>query len=218
MVEGDSLLLKRCESSGVIEDVIAERNLSCIGHLGGKPGTCIGRGGAGSGEEARDLLVVRRGDEDELVKPATPAGSGAPLVRLKDEGRLDDCDSGGIVSRKLAQPGLLRGDNRRVDELIELSKAALLKCEAGKMLAVEAVAGGESGRSEVGQDCFKDRLAGLHELAGEFVGLKYAGAKRGEDAGGGGFTTGEAAGEANAEHVAKRGARGGAGRRARYWP
>src|SRR6185312_9018734 len=94
--------------------------------IGARRAGCIPR--CGSLDEAVDLDVVRRGDEEDAVEAGAPASLRC-VFRGEDECRLDDDD--GVRSRACDLGYLLRlrGDDGRVNDCVELFDARVVWVE-----------------------------------------------------------------------------------------
>jgi len=137
----------RVEGAGVVDDVVAARDFGGVGELRGEAQAGVAFGGGAlfgrdvrrenAGEEALDLEVVGRGDEDDAIEALTPVGDGAPGFGFEDESRLDDDDGVRVASEDFVGEALLLGDDGRVDDAIELVEAALGESKGREAGAVQ---------------------------------------------------------------------------------
>ena len=100
-----------------------------------------------------------RGDENDSVEALSPAGRGALPVGLKDERRLDHDHGVGVFRENVVGPLLLRRDDGRMHDLVQLGEAVLPEGEVGQKTAVKRAVGADHFRPEVPDDFVVDGVA-----------------------------------------------------------
>ncbi len=141
--------------------------------------------GRDAGGVAGDLECIGRGNDNDAIDAAAPAGqsalafaAGAGIAHhFKDQRRLDDGNSPGIARKDLVHPLVLGLDHGRMDDGVQLLQAAFAKGKLGQAGAVELAVGVDHLRAKMLDDCRIDRLAGLHQRAAKLIGFNHVSAE-----------------------------------------
>ena len=144
--------------------------------------------------EARNLGVAVGGDHDGCVDAFVYAG-------FEEERYFVDDHSMGFAFGDPAQESLLLARDTRVDDSFKLAQFGPVSENKGSQLTtIEGAVRIEDGFAEGFYDLAPGRLARLHDIVGQLVGIDYCCAALFEHLGDGSFAGGDAACEADHNH------------------
>ncbi len=173
---------------------------------------------------AGNLDVIGSGEDDDVVEAITPVGkdacrlaAGAGIaLHFEDQGRFNDGDSGGIAGEYLIGPALLRGDDGRMDDGVQIVEPVFFECQLCETGAIQAAIRADYLGPEDANDLVIDGVAGLHHVPAQFISLDHVRsqfAQHGRDCA---LAAAKTAGEPDAQHGSRVPA--ASGRRAPYSP
>src|SRR5277367_128954 len=196
------------ERAVVVNNVVGKRDLLAVGNLRGQTGACVcfeisrrRRVPRHAGNVAGDLELVRRGDQNDAVEALTPAGGASLRIDFENQSRFDHGDGVGVLRKDALGPLLLCGDDRGVDDAIELEQATMAEGKIGEAMAIEGSVGADDLGPEVLDDGAVDGLARRHELAAKRIGFDDVRAEGAKDGGHGRLSASQSTGEAYTQHV-----------------
>ena len=176
---------------GSIQDVVCPTAFLCQGHLASDAAQRFGAGEAISFREAHDLCFSVGGDHDDCVDALVYAG-------FEEEWHFVDDHSMGLALGNPTYESLLLAGDAGMDDTFELSAFfRIAEDNASEGLTVERSVLVENCLSEQCDDLSPGRLALLHDIAGQQVGIDDYRAALLEHLGDGALTCGDAACEAD---------------------
>ena len=148
----------------------------------------------GAGGKALYALLRAAGDNHNFVEAVAHAG-------LKDQRRLNHHDGIRLIAGDLIHPLGFALDHRRMHQPVQLLHHVATEGLFRQFAPANAAICFDDVRAKMFHYFGINRLARLHEFAGELVGIVDLGPVAGQHKGHGGFATGQSSGQSNAQHV-----------------
>ena len=175
-------------------DLVRSLDLFRQWHLAADAAECFSAGEAVSFFQARDLGVAVGGDDDGLIDSLVDTG-------FEEERDVVDDDGLRILSCRFSRQSDLLSCHAGVNDGFECTAfCRMAEDDGSERLAIEAAVRVEDGLAECFDDLPPSRLARLHDIASQLVGIDHHRAALREHLGDGAFTGGDAACEADQNH------------------
>ena len=177
--------------------MVRSSDLFCKWHLAANAAQRFGAGKIVPFLEAGDLGVAVGGDDDGVIDSLVDAG-------FEEERNVVDDDSVRINACCLFRQFGLLARHTWVDDVFERTAFGWMEKDDGsECLAIEAAVRIEDGLAECFDDLPPSRLARLHDIASQLVGIDHHRAALLEHLGDGAFAGGDTACEADQDHAAE---------------
>lgn len=177
--------------------MVRSPDLFCKWHLAANAAQRFGAGKIVPFLEAGDLGVAVGGDDDGVIDSLVDAG-------FEEQGHVVDDHGLRVLSYRFSrQSDLFTRDTGMDDGFNRASFRWMAKDDGSECLAIEAAVRIEDGLAECFDDLPPSRLARLHDIASQLVGIDHHRAALLEHLGDGAFAGGDTACEADQDHAAE---------------
>jgi hypothetical protein len=148
-----------------------------------------------AGAEALELLIGAAPGDDEAVEIFV-------VTRFHEQGGFDEGGGSSAVTGPFVELAVCGCFYARVKDDVEAGElCVVVENDCGQLCAIDAIVWIEDGGAEFAEDFVVGRLAGLDEFVREGIGVENVEAEFAQHGGDRGFAGGDAACEAEAEHL-----------------